>query len=195
MLPGRLSGDVDGDGAADEVSLAAPTRPGCPYLVSVETATGVLVGELASDLGGATGLPALNTLADLDGDGDLEVAIDAHAGASTVFLALFDASGDALVRIAARRGPGRGELFAYGGSVGHLDGIDCASEQGPAAGGVVIASAVPRGERYLVRRSFYELASGVLEHRAELSERHLVEADDLGQFAELAPVPFSSCAR
>lgn len=194
-LPGRLTGDVDGDGAPDEVTLAAPARPDCPYAVIAGTAAGPLTGELARDPDGFTGgLPALNTLADLDRDGDAEVAVDVHAGASTVFLALFDASGDALVRIAARAGPARGELFAYGGSVGHLDGIDCASEQGPPAGGVVITSAVPRGARYLVRRSFYELVAGVLEHRPELAERHLVGADDLGQFAELAAAPFASCA-
>ena len=192
--PGSLSADVDGDGSGDEVTLIAPALAGCPYLVVAETASGELSGELSSDLAGsAAGLPALNVAADLDRDGDSEVAVDVHAGASTVFLAVFDAAAGGLIRVRAAGGLGRGELFAYGGSVGHLDGIDCASEQSPAAGTVVMSSALAAGEGYVVRRSFYELVDGVLEHRPELRERLDVEPEDLGQFAELGSAPFSSC--
>jgi hypothetical protein len=78
-----------------------------------------------------------------------------------------------------------GNLFPTGGSVGHIEGSDCAGD------GVVISSAVPAGKKYEVTRTFYDFEETTLVPRG--SDRHVVGAASLNNYPEFAGPPFARC--
>ena len=186
-------GDVDGDGAVDEIHLVVDegAEIGCRVFLVVRGESGSRV--LAVDREAVSfelGLPVLVDLAQVDGEPGADVVVDLLAGASTVFAGVFTmGSGElAQLRVASDQAA-TDDLFAHEGSVGHLDGVDC----GP-RGTVVVSSAFPKGARYEVRRRSLEARAGVL--RAERSSKEIVVvALDrlLRRFPEFATPPFSSC--
>jgi hypothetical protein len=183
----RLRGDVDGDGEEEDVySLTDPRgKPPCRALLFAGTYSTSI--DLLDDYVLRLGLPAPVALADVDGRAGAEIIVKVHAGASTEFLALYAVRAAALVRLSIE---GRGDdAFGYGGSVTHLEGVDCS-----AAGEVVAAAAAPapRAERYRVVRTTYE----VDDDRLAISgrERKTIAAADLDSVPELAAPPFSSCS-
>lgn len=189
--PGSLSGDVDGDGSDDEVRLASDEggEEGCREFVIADT--GDVVHALPIEQEGMAfvlNLPQLRGLADIDGRPGAEIVVDLVAGASTQFAGAFTMGGGPLERVEIAENSAAGDdLFAYGGSVGHLDGVDCV-----AGGGVVVSSAVPRGVRYLVERRVLVLDEGEL--RAIETERVRAPFEDLRErFPELGGAPFANC--
>ncbi|MFN2587326.1 MAG: hypothetical protein ABR613_04295, partial [Actinomycetota bacterium] len=83
-----LTGDVDGDGDEESVSVHfdAAGAPGCQAFVVAESAGGTVSGPLEtwrSDLG--LPAPTLNTLQEVDGEPGLEVVVNMGAGASAQF--------------------------------------------------------------------------------------------------------------
>lgn len=197
----ELTGDVDGDGAEDVVSLAIDpeAEPGCRALLVVETRDAVAVAAVDPDAARVQrGLsqPALSFLTELDPRG-VEVVVDIEMGASTRFAGVFTLKDEDLRRIdvaGLRIGPvasdpGLEDLFAYGGSVGHIDGAGCARD-----GDIVVSSATPSGsgaDRYQVERRFYALEGATLVPRGR--ERRVVAARDLDDLPEFTSLPFGSC--
>lgn len=188
--PGSLTGDIDGDGSEDEVALAVDEdgSEDCREFVIVDTgdalhALGIEQEGISRDLN----LPQLRMLADIDGRAGAEIIVDLVAGASTQFAGVFTMGGGPLERLEIAEDVATADLFAYGGSVGHLDGADCISD-----GEVVITSAVPRADRYLVERRFLVLDGDEL--RPTETERALVPFEELTErFPELRGAPFASC--
>lgn len=180
----ELAGDVDGDGAPDRVVIA-PATGECPPVLVVVSARRALSIPIEEEVSGP-GLPRLMGLLEIgDGDG-AEVVVVLGAGASTEFFGVFTVVNNELDRLRIR-GPSRfGDLFPSGGSVGHMDASDCADD-----GRVVISSAVPNGDRYLVERRFYEVDREVLRWTGR-GDR-LVDLDDLGSIPEFGSTPFGSC--
>lgn len=187
--PDSLSGDVDGDARVDDVRLVVDpgAQPGCQAFVSVATETGLLAAPFEEDdLLFDLGLPALERLVPVDNNAGDEILVRVRSGASTQFYGLFTATDGQLHRVQVK-GPGTTVVpdFASGGSVGHLDAVDCANDR------VVVTSAVLGGDRYYkVERSFY-LPGPVL--REEKRERMRVRAKGLNRFPEFAGSPFGSC--
>lgn len=194
-----LTGDVDGDGAEDEVWLSmdetAPER--CGQFITVETADRIYwaatdTSDVSSSLEAA---PTLNSLADIDADGDVEIVVNLEAGASTQFVGVFALTRAGLERMTVdgrRPGPfgaAMEGLFAYGGSVGHLEAVDCVD------GHVVLSAATPSGPpgRYEVERRFFSPAETVIVIVRELTERHIVQGLKIDDFPEFAGSPFLSC--
>jgi hypothetical protein len=186
--PDPLDGDVDGDGSADEVRLVVDrsARPGCQAFVAVSTATGRLSGAIAEpNLLFDLGLPSLTALVAVDDRAGDEILVLIEAGASTQFFGLFTAAEQELHRVAVERGKNAADLtFASGGSVGHLDAVDCIGDR------VVISSAVPKGDRYRVRRTFY--SKGVVLAQED-EERLVANTKELAAFPEFQSTPFGNC--
>lgn len=187
---GALDGDVDGDGVSDTVTLLVNETgaPGCKAFVVVDTATEDLLSPITDEnIDFTLGFPALNVLAEIDGRPGREVVVDVTAGASTSFAGVFSAADGFLqrVRLVGDALP-YGDLFPYGGSVGHLEGSDCAPR-----GGVVVSVATPQGKRYRLERSFLMFSGANLN--LEDTERRRIDIKDLQQYPEFAGPPFASC--
>lgn len=189
---GVLDGDVDGDGAEDSVVLAvASGSPGCEAFVVVSTDDAVLSAPIEQEgLDPTTAPPGLVGLAEVDGRDGNEIIVRLASGASTEFMGLFSAAAGELKRLPVEDGE-FGDLFPSGGSVGHLEQSDCGEP-----GSVVISVAVPRGQRYLLRRAVYSFDGSGFTRQGRSSSRQLIDADELASgevpgFA--AGAPFASC--
>lgn len=180
----ELTGDVNGDGSPERIVIAE-AEAGCPPLMIVEGESEALTLTIEEE-GSSLGLPRLVALVEIDDRPGAEIAAALVAGASTEFFGAYSVVGGELARLRIA-GPGRfGDLFPSGGSVGHLDATDCAD-----GGRIVISSAEPLGDRYLVERRFYEVEEGVLR-RASRGDR-LVGFDELQTIPEFGSTPFGSC--
>lgn len=196
-----MEADVDGDGLVDRVWLSsAPSGlPRCRDFLTVETnkKTYWAVTD-ASEVPSSLQAPRLSSLRNVDGEGGAEVVVNLEAGASTEFVGVFKLTRAGLERVTVdgpAPGPFGGEsrkLFAYGGSVGHLEAVDCAGD-----GLVVMSAALPSGNdarTYRVERRFFETGpTSGLSLNKELTERHTVRDLKVDDFPEFAGSPFLSC--
>lgn len=204
--PARRAGtsvqaDIDGDGNLDTVALALDPAgtPGCSAFVVVDLGIEVVaapVWEMGSE--GGLPQPRIHGLEDIDDRPGDEILVDEAAGASTQFLGAFTFIEGDLTRITARGGIGQDEvaafdnLFPYGGSVGHIEGVDCAG------GFVVVSTATPSSDQdelargiYEVARRFFTLEEGTLE--SEETQRTKTTAVELDRFPEFGSAPFANC--
>ncbi|MDQ3916800.1 MAG: hypothetical protein M3323_15975 [Actinomycetota bacterium] len=186
------SGDVDGDGSVDSVAVHFDPEgdPGCQGFVVAESADGVIAGALETwraDFG--LPAPTVNTLKDVDGEPGLEVVVNMGAGASAQFVGIVTAAGERLRQVTGEAGDnavGEG-LLGFGGSVGHLEAVDCVS-----GGGIVSSFAAPAGRSYRVERRFLVFeGTRLVEERVEVERTPLEEID---RFPEYAASPFGSCS-
>lgn len=185
------SGDVDGDGAPESVSVHFDPEgsPGCQAFVVAASDDGVVAGALTTwrtDFG----LPAPNvkTLQEVDGEPGLEIVVDMGAGASTQFVGIVTAEDGRLEQVTSETGDNTVAegLFGYGGSVGHLEAVDCAP-----GGGVVSSFAAPDGRAYRVERRFLVFdGTRLVEDRVEVERGPLGE---IGALPEYRASPFGSC--
>lgn len=185
---GRLSGDIDGDGSAEEVLLYRDEEgdPGCEAFL-VAGRNGAVHPVIQEGMTSGSGLPNLLGMAQIDGRPGLDVVVRLLAGASTEFVGVFSAAGGELERLRVEDSSGSGDLFAYGGGVAHLDAIDCDEE-----GRVIVSSAVSEdGDGYTYTRTVYEYDGGALVP-VETSEV-VVAAEDIPDLPEFAGSPFGSC--
>ena len=203
---GSLSGDVDGDGKADRVTVvsrAAPSR-GCVYALLVHTGSRTRryglgtrnprPGHTASTA--KVGAPSLDVLARIDRRAGLEIVADTWRGASTAFAAVFTIKSGRLVMMSGQSQPPlapAGRAFPYSGSVTHQDGVDCARGAGS---GLIVASAAAGfgGEHWNVARRFYRVVeTGFLgpfrTQRVQIPYRNSLST----RFPEFSRRPFSSC--
>jgi hypothetical protein len=185
---GTLVGDVDGDGSDDTMFLAVDVDSpvGCQAFLVADIGGGTLAEEISDpDISFDLGLPTLDGLIEVDGRSGAEVSVRILTGASTLFVGLFTVIDGELERVEVAGESEYGNLFPSGGSVGHLEGSDCAED------GIVVTLALPKERGYEVTRSFYTLDDA----RAEPGERDVgyVWPRNLDKFPELAGPPFSHC--
>jgi len=196
-----MEGDVDGDGADDRVWLSADPSgpPRCRGFLTVETEEKTYWAVTdASEMPSSLQEPLLSSLPNIDGEGGAEIVVNLEAGASTEFVGVFKLTRAGLERMGVdgrAPGPFGGEsrdLFAYGGSVGHLEAVDCAGD-----GLVVMSAALPSrndARSYRVERRFFETGpTSGLSLKRELTERHTVRDLKVDDFPEFAGSPFLSC--
>lgn len=186
------TGDVDGDGESDTVSVHYDPEGtvGCQGFVVVEAAAGGALSAALETWRGEYGLPmpTLNDLADVDGEGGEEIVVNMGAGASTQFVGLVVVDGSVLRQVTtAVPGQVAPGLLGFGGSVGHLEAVDCAP-----GGGVVASFATPAGDVYRVERTFYDFAGSELIREDREVER--VRVQQIDRFPEYAASPFGSCS-
>ena len=197
-VSGRLKGDVNDDGVADEVSLAVDEsgEPGCQSFIVMTSeelthATEIAVPEIPFELG----FPRLIALPEIDGRPGAEVVVGVTAGASTQFAAVYTWVDDRLVQI-EREGAESPEenLLAFGGSVGQQFAFDCAPEVGD--GVVVVSEARPvgNGARFsYVRRFFVSNEPGVVAEDESLRDEGTVRFNRFDTLHEFPNSPFGSC--
>jgi hypothetical protein len=191
------AGDVDGDGTEDNVWLAevADGSAGCRFFVGADLASGTAAVPTERDGVGFSRPPRLNSLVDVDGDGGAEIVVDLEGGASTQFVGLFQYTDGSLVPVEIENDATGSGLMPYGGSVGHLEASDCAPSDGEEEADVVISTAVPKGDRYEVTRTFYVLSDGFLSVEG-VPQISTAAVDQVvgGRFPEYRSSPFGSCA-
>ncbi|MGH2752973.1 MAG: hypothetical protein ACRDLB_00940 [Actinomycetota bacterium] len=185
-----LTGDVDGDGADDVVTIALDEAGprGCTAFLIV--ATGFRNSSVPIDQEGMStevGFPALVRLAEIDGQAGLDVIVNLVAGASTQFAGVFTGGGEP-ERLRFEQPTEFGDLFPTGSSVGHLEASDCI---GP--GAIVISEAVPKGAQYQVTRTAYVVVDGKLAPQEEGVTTERLPLDRLDRFPEFRASPFGSC--
>ena len=185
-----VSGDVDGDGRSERVYLVVDRsgEPGCRALVVVRDSDGLDAAGLDdSVVSFELGLPRLNSLVDIDSDG-LEIVVDVAAGASTAFVGVFSMASGRLESVRLPRLPNvPSGLFAHGGSVGHLDAVDCRRDL------VMISSAVAEARGYVGTRRLLEPRPGRWRLLRSLTERSSVRPHQIERFEEFSAPPFASC--
>jgi hypothetical protein len=130
----------------------------------------------------------VNGLAALDRRPGLAIVVTVHEGASTAFGQLFRIESDGLRRIPI---PGTaGGEFAYEGSVGHFNVIDCVRRRS----GLIWVSGygLDGSSHYIQERTLYRLVGDKLVPVRHESSRPAVS--DAGRFREFAePQPFPHC--
>lgn len=191
---GRLTGDVDGDGTDDEVSVALDPsgEPGCRSFIVVETSSGTFVAPTDPDGSMAGFEPQLRALVQADDQPGSEIVAQVLAGASTQFIAMFTLHDGALARVSVEPVGAFGDiadLFPYGGSVGHMEASDCAAD-----GRIVISAATPAGgsgERYEVQRVFLRFEGSELIQ--DEVEKQVVSVFKIEELPEYRSSPFGSC--
>jgi hypothetical protein len=195
QIGGELTGDVDGDDQTDSVSLSLDEsgEVGCEAFLVIDTGESRVAGSIW-EVGAQGGLPQprLHGLAQVDGEAGLEILVDEVAGASTQFVAVYTYD-EGLVEKIEPRGVPDG-LFAYGGSVGHIEGAGCAS-----GGDIVVSQAIPGGTRRSLNRSLYDVTRRYFTRVGEAYTRERVERHravplkDLDRFDEFGSGPFGNC--
>jgi hypothetical protein len=200
---GTLAGDVDGDAAPDETFIVQDeTAPaGCKAFLVVKTATRMYSLPIW-EMGAEGGLPApiLNSIVAIDPRAGSEVVVTEAAGASTQFVGVFTIDPAAgLVRVEAQAGEdalwegAQDGLFPIGGSVGHIEAVDCSG------GGVVVSSAVPAEGAEAIEQALYQVTrhfmtfSGSVLTPASTDEQSTSAEQLSARFPEYAASPFGSC--
>ena len=190
-IGGEVSGDVDGDGSDDTLYLVGDDDggPGCRIFLVAETGSGTLVTPTSDEgVEHALQTPRINSLVQVDGRGGSEIVVDLEQGASTQFVGMFAIAEGVLQRVRVQGAAPSGDLFPYGGSVGHIEASDC----GPEPGSVVITTATPVGRRYEVRTATYEMVGAALQP-LEPERPRVVEPSELGDVGAFQTSPFGSC--
>jgi hypothetical protein len=197
LVGGSLSGDISGDGTDDSAAVHVDDAAdvGCRAFLVVTAENGVNSAPVGI-VGEGLSAPTLASLAAIGTEPGLEVIINEAAGASTQFVGAFTLTAQGLLRMEARGDPVSdvAGLFASGGSVGHLEAVDCLDD------GVVVSVATPAAGRaalergiYNVVRRVFDVAGSVLE--PEVTRRDRIDIDDLNsRLPEFAHSPFLSCA-
>ncbi|HWL66132.1 MAG TPA: hypothetical protein VNP73_09180 [Actinomycetota bacterium] len=192
---GSVEGDVDGDGEIDTVQIVLDENgePGCEAFLIVGTSSGNV--SIPIWLTGSTGglpQPSIKTLADVDAKPGLEIVVDEAGGASTQFAGVYTLVDGDLAWIELPES--EMGLFAYGGSVGHLEAVDCAGDEE-----LFVTRAVPgQGNEalekslYDVTRTTYSIDGGTLEQVS--TETDQVPIDRLDRFKEFQTSPFGTCS-
>lgn len=194
MAGGEVSGDVDGDGSDDVVFVVRDesSPPGCQTFLVAETAEGVLSTPTEEpDIAYALQAPRVNSLAQIDGDGGLEILVDLEQGASTQFLGMFKVESGALQKVRIGGGSAYGDLFPYGGSVGHIEASNCAETPGA---DVLIASATPNATDYTIRTVLYEMRETTLVPLPRSEQPPISTGPDVELREGFDSSPFGDCA-
>jgi hypothetical protein len=192
-VAGPLIGDATGDATPERIylSLDEAGTPGCQAFVVVAGASTITAPIEGWDPTAGISSPTLNGLVQIDGRPGVEIVVNLAAGASTQFVGAFAVSSTAIERLTTSGDAtttGSADLFAYGGSVGHLEAVDCAPD-----GQVVLSSAIPKGDRYQVDRRFFVPSGATLQLQADASRRAVVSLNRLEDFPEFGASPFGTC--
>lgn len=190
--PGTITGDIDGDGAVDQIQIAIDraAEQGCQAFLLAATQSGEVSGPIAAwSLEGGLPQPRLHSVAQVNGSGGDEVIVDVAQGASTQFVSVLTDVGGAFFPLTLpKTAPtSQHDVFAYGGSVGHLDAPDCAD------GEIVVSFAVPQGNVYRVTRRFYTVEDAALRSDESRDRTSTAPFNGLGRFPEFSTAPFGNC--
>lgn len=193
VVGGEASGDVDGDGSDDLVYLVknGDGPPGCQTFLVAETATGSLATPTdEAEVSYSLQAPRINSLVQVDGSGGLEILVDLEQGASTQFLGMFKVTAAGLEKVRILGGSAYGDLFPYGGSVGHIEASNC-RDKGDAD--VLIAMATPNATDYTIRTVLYEMKGASLHPLPLREQPPIATGADVELSEGFDSSPFGDC--
>jgi hypothetical protein len=194
--PPAQTGDVDGDGAVDDVSIALDPggTVGCQAFLVVEASSTTYVAAIVGldSFASTPDLPQIHSLVGIDQSRGAEIVVNVARGAATDIVGVFAVDDGRLTRVTApglAPGGSTANLFGYGGSVGHQDATDCAGDA------VVVSSAVFRGvNSYRLTRRFLDPEGSVWRLQRSRTKRRVVSPATLPRAApEFSSSPFLSC--
>jgi len=188
-----VTGDVDGDGSDDVAFVVRDDSgtAGCQTFLVAETAEGVLsLPTDEPDVSYALQAPRVNSLAQVDGSKGLEILVDLEQGASTQFLGMFKVNDGALQKVRIGGGSPYGNLFPYGGSVGHIEASNCTEGQGA---DVLIAIATPNATDYTIRTVWYEMRGATLIPLPRSEQPPISTGSDVELSEGFDSSPFGDC--
>lgn len=195
MLGGTVRGDVDGDGASDVVYLVSDPDGSfdCRSFLVAETAEGrVATPTNEQGVEHALPIPRIHSLAQVDRSGGEEILVDLEQGASTQFIGIFTLLDGRLERVRVAENTDFGNLFPYGGSVGHLEASNCADH--PDAD-VSVAVATANTTDYTVRTRLYEMNGARLEPLPRSDQPPIATTRRLDRVPGFSTSPFGDCPR
>lgn len=195
LLGGKVRGDVDGDGSPDVVYLVSDPEGSfdCRSFLVADTARG-RIATPTNEQGLEYGLPIprIHSLADIDGSGGEEILVDLEQGASTQFIGIFTVLDGGLERVRVAENSDFGNLFPYGGSVGHLEASNCA---GHPDADVSVAVATANTTDYTIRTRLYEMKGAILVPLPRADQPPISVGTHLDQSEGFATSPFGDCPR
>jgi hypothetical protein len=169
-----LLADIDGDGTRDRISTVfdARNRPGCRYLVLVQTAAGAVSAPIRStaipdDAGPPYpgDPPTADSLIEIGPKPSLQILVRVHQGASTSTGVVFDYRRGRLRQLPITGVPDWAASFVYNEGVMFIDGVDCLG--GPRSGKVLQLTGGTTdsiGTRWEVVRDVFQLRGLKLVH-------------------------------
>lgn len=192
-IGGEAGGDVDGDGTDDGVRLVLDESGplGCRIFLVAETSAGPLVVS-TTDTGAEYSLPEprVHSLVQVDGEGGNEVLVELEQGASSRFIGIFTVAGGELQRVRVADETGFGDLFPYGGSVGHMEASNCVDH--PKAN-VLMAIATPNATDYAVRARLYDMQGAELVPLPRPQQPRIERSRKVAELEGFATSPFGDC--
>lgn len=193
VVGGEVSGDVDGDGSDDRVYLVRDDdgAVGCQTFLVAGTAAGPLAAPTGeADVSYSLQTPRINSLVQVDGSGGLEILVDVEQGASTQFLGMFKITAAGLEKVRILGGSAYGDLFPYGGSVGHIEASNCTDERDA---DVLIAIATPNATDYTIRTVLYEMKGASLRPLPLREQPPIATGADVELSEGFDSSPFGDC--
>lgn len=184
---------MDGDGSDDVVFVVRDDQgpAGCQTFVVAETAAGRLsVPAEEPDVSYALQAPRVNSLVEVDDRAGAEILVDLEQGASTQFLGMFTVVDGNLERVVIGGGSAYGNLFPYGGSVGHIEASNCTKEAGAE---LLIAMATPNAADYTIRRVLYDMRGATLKPLPLGEQPPVATGSDVEGSEGFDSSPFGAC--
>jgi hypothetical protein len=191
--------DIDGDGEPDRVDVVVheDAEQGCRAFLVVVTASGAIAAPVW-EIGREGGLPQprIVDLVNVNGEEGAEIIVSEAAGASTEFAGLFMVQDGVLTRVtfdAPSEDAFSEDLFAYGGSVGHIEGVGC---EGP--GTIVVSVATPGQSQGDLEEGIYEVERRLFVFDGSTLidagiQQEQIPIEELERFPEFASGPFGTC--
>lgn len=193
--PGRVVADLDGRPGLERAWIAVAPSSGndCSAWLVVQASfgrAGAPIAGVDDTAFSPLGLPVLSGAVSIDDNPGAEIVVDVTAGASTTMVGVFALSERDVVRVDVV-GPGAppDDLFAHGGSVGHVHAVDCAGQST-----VVVSQANAAARRYVVERRYFLTDGPVWRAQPERAERATASARQLmARWPEFRASPFLTC--
>lgn len=188
-----MRGDVNGDGSDDSVFLVrdeAGASDCRTFVVTTVDGEPLVVPTNEEGVEYALQEPRVHSLAQIDGEGGLEILVDLEHGASSRFLGMFTVVGGALRRVEVREHTPYGNLFPYGGSVGRIEASNCTDRAGA---DVSISVATANATDYTIRTRLYDMAGARLDPLRPSRQPPIATGHDIEEVVGFTTSPFGDC--
>lgn len=194
VVGGEVRGDLDGDGAPDDEVFLVTDVSGAPdcrnFLVAMVGEEHLIAPTNEEDVQYALQIPRIHAIVQIDGEGAEEILVDLEQGASTQFIGIFTIVGDRLERVVVQENSDFGNLFPYGGSVGHVEASNCTDAAGA---DVAVAVATSNTTDYTVRYRLYDMVGARLEPLPRQEQAPIQTVKNPTLLEEFATSPFGEC--
>lgn len=194
VIGGAVRGDIDSDGEPDDRAFLVSDGEGVlgcrNFLVAEFHGERLVTPTTEEGVQYALEVPRIHAIVQIDGDGSAEILVDLEQGASSQFLGMFTIVEGDLERVVVQENTDFGNLFPYGGSVGHFEASNCVDH--PRAD-VAVSVAIANTTDYTIRTRLYDLRGAALFPLPRPQQPAITVGDDLDRAEGFATSPFGEC--